>query len=653
MSNPLNVKISLQPLSETKIQEIAYNGRETFIPPLSMSESLTDLANRINFLAEDESDVDQDVERKLTPGKQWPWENIRSHLQSALIEMNVLVDVMAIAQNKDSTSKDKQESTDPNRYLMFSSVAKEAETPKPMLQMITKKRCLGAAGKILLDGAERLNKARNEVSTQQNFHAQLLKLRQRWRVRRHGDKILGDLSYRTAGSDFLHHGSFEVVKVSADDMDHDVGNENLPLRVVMSPDLKGRSTISVMIIDTSGTDYITDMASLNYNDEVGFNTSSMHDPSWHKKLCQAQNVLYCKELFAHLTKEAVQYKNVGAIAPIVVIKDTISTEIFPSIRLVVKLIHSMDTDNQQSQTENPSALETVFSLKFTLLQLLQEVHRRKLEISPPRPTSAVLGLTPHMRRAAVQGNTLKQLTLASDKNNISFIESLLKMAKHHVVRKRVVSLIQTVTKSFQDPDVQAHWSTIGNMFESSVRILIASSGFESCYRTVVQLTLYSDHIKALQREGRVLTLSTEYSDLYLYFITLISSHQLQTVQALSKILNWSLLHMAPHAGVCINNSVINRGTMLLASPSNDSKLSLSITHNTDHSISHNVRIQFSKSLDLKLNNQVFTETQDNLTLSSKYLGLGGEWKIVNWQNLHGRHFVQKMETLLTSLVSNF
>lgn len=59
----------------------------------------------------------------------------------------------------------------------------------------------------MLSGAERLRSAQTDVTRgRQNsdFHIELLRLRQNWRLKKVGNIILGDLSYRTAGSSFKH-----------------------------------------------------------------------------------------------------------------------------------------------------------------------------------------------------------------------------------------------------------------------------------------------------------------------------------------------------------------------------------------------------------------------------------------------------------------
>jgi len=51
---------------------------------------------------------------------------------------------------------------------------------------------------------------------------ELLKLRQNWRLKKVGNTILGDLSYRTAGSQYRQcTGVFEVTKSQEDENGHE------------------------------------------------------------------------------------------------------------------------------------------------------------------------------------------------------------------------------------------------------------------------------------------------------------------------------------------------------------------------------------------------------------------------------------------------
>jgi len=149
MASPPNVKLSLQSLTENRIQEISNAGRETFIKPLTLSDSLTDLANRIDFLNVDESSSTEDNQVEVHSSKSW--EGVRTHLQQALIEMNVLVDVMSIVQNKPNANAPKEvaDNPDAHRYLMYDVAAKDADSFNPNFQILTKKKGLSSAAKIL------------------------------------------------------------------------------------------------------------------------------------------------------------------------------------------------------------------------------------------------------------------------------------------------------------------------------------------------------------------------------------------------------------------------------------------------------------------------------------------------------------------------
>lgn len=71
-----------------------------------------------------------------------------------------------------------------------------------MFQLISKKKSLATAGQLLLKGAEKLSKSvaeNQENQRQRDFNSELLRLRSQWKLRKVGDKILGDLSYRSAG----------------------------------------------------------------------------------------------------------------------------------------------------------------------------------------------------------------------------------------------------------------------------------------------------------------------------------------------------------------------------------------------------------------------------------------------------------------------
>lgn len=90
----------------------------------------------------------------------------------------------------------------------------QAEQPesRPMVQVYGRKKALSAAGAVLLNGVERLRASETMRMTRNmpDFHIDLLRLRQNWRLKKVSNTIVGDLSYRTAGSKFSQTGVFEV-----------------------------------------------------------------------------------------------------------------------------------------------------------------------------------------------------------------------------------------------------------------------------------------------------------------------------------------------------------------------------------------------------------------------------------------------------------
>ena len=70
------------------------------------------------------------------------------------------------------------------------------------------------------------------------------------------------------------------------------------------------------------------------NHTTAADSSSVH---WQKRLESAQNVLFCKELFSQLAREAVM---LNMDIPPLVVADQIIATIFPGIHLVISLYHS-------------------------------------------------------------------------------------------------------------------------------------------------------------------------------------------------------------------------------------------------------------------------------------------------------------------------
>ena len=107
--------------------------------------------------------------------------------------------------------------------------------------------------KILTTGAEHLRSLQSEnrsgvgeSGSRNNFHFELLRLRQHWRLKKVSNTILGDLSFRTAGSQFKQSGIFEVIK--SDKSSENEEQSKSVLKVNVPPELEGFAFIQGMLL---------------------------------------------------------------------------------------------------------------------------------------------------------------------------------------------------------------------------------------------------------------------------------------------------------------------------------------------------------------------------------------------------------------------
>ncbi len=107
-----------------------------------------------------------------------------------------------------------------------------------------------------MHGAERLKISQSDTArakSNQDFHLELLRLRQNWTLKKVGNAILGDLSYKSAGSRFFHTGIFEVTKsedpAPGSSLEAIVENQLKPsmIKVTVPTELEGTAYIQVTI----------------------------------------------------------------------------------------------------------------------------------------------------------------------------------------------------------------------------------------------------------------------------------------------------------------------------------------------------------------------------------------------------------------------
>ncbi|XP_046442913.1 mediator of RNA polymerase II transcription subunit 17-like [Daphnia pulex] len=640
-----SVNVSVEAPAENLIQEIAYDGQEVYQLPLTLSENLTKQAHKIDWMKGDdeedneemppitsatEKDVEEDSKKPDLQASSWPWDSVRNKLRSALTEVCVLADVITVAKDK--------------RYMVLDPVQQEQPDQRQLAQLFSKKRGLTAAANILLHGAERLKISQSDTArakSNQDFHLELLRLRQNWTLKKIGNAILGDLSYKSAGSRFYHTGIFEVTKSEdpVPGLSNETISENQPkpsmIKVTIPTELGGTAYIQVTIQKDQD---ILCTANLNL-----LHASLTHsDPSrdanpWTGKLEAAQNVLFCKELFSHLAREAVQLQ---AAIPHMVVGNQITASLFPGIQLSIHFqsSQSVGVEKRQPVSNSTSPIAKVdhnYILEHSLHQLLRQVHLNNVGQPVPHPSSAPLGPTKRRRLAGPHAYDRDELLSMTKNENI--LEQIIRQGQHVVLRLRTMFVIDSIAREIRDPLIISHWNVLNSPTLSCVKIIIMTHGYDTLQRTALVVHVGEKTLKCICRDGRVLQMSYEPQELRDLILCQISQHQINAVQSLARFLGWHVVSSSAHLGLGPVEPLGNASSCILSSPSGNRVLSVRCG---PQAAQPQVYLSTYPRPDIE-KNKVLKDV--------RWEQLNASYEEVRLEKLEGRNFLSRMELLMASL----
>ncbi|CAG2161689.1 unnamed protein product [Oppiella nova] len=630
----LSVNVSVEPLDEYQVQEITYDGQEKYIQPLSMSENLTKMVQKIDFAKIDTEasdgtngveamDETPEVESKELATFQpslWPFDSIRNKLKQALTEVTVLYDVLSICKDK--------------RYLVLDPVSQEPIENKPITALVAKKKALATVATIISNGCDRMRSAQTEANRNRStdFHSELFQMRQNWRLRKKENSILGDLSYRSAGSRFPHSGTFEVTK-NEEQCTSGTGSRASALKVKVPSDLEGGSFFQVK--------------TQKDNEVIGDGEVSVPIPpvlqsnvdlNWHQKLENAQNVLFNKELFAQLAREAVQLQ---LPIPTTVIGNQIIASLFPGVQLSIVLchttIHGKIKHQKNSSLAIPSKQDSPNKpvLEHSLHQLLRELHHNTLHHPMPHPTTATLGVS--RKRYLAGPEAYDRQTIAELNKSDTILEQIIAQTQHDLLRLRTMFMIDTLASEIKDPIIVAHWLCLNSATKSSVKINIVSYGYESLCRTPLVIHISTKSLKAILRDGRVINMSYESQELRYLLLNQVSQHQVFAIQALSKPMGWKVLSLNINVGVGHVEPIGTASSIVLVSPNGDRIIA--------------IRCGPHSGIEVKMCSSPQEFYASALVRDRKWQNLTGSYREVDWERIEGKNFINKIEYLMASLTN--
>ncbi|XP_068244479.1 mediator of RNA polymerase II transcription subunit 17 [Palaemon carinicauda] len=658
--------IRLEVPAENSVLEVLYDGTELYQQPPSMSENLTQLARKIDFATdgedgatEDKKEEEEEEEKQPFQQPHWNLEGVRNKVRQALTEMSVLHDLLVIVKQK------------PPQYMVLDPVLSDAPEPKSYMQFLALKKSLQSAASILINGADRLRASQAELGRPNrsvlDFHIELLKLRQNWRLRKVANNIIGDLSYRSAGSTFKHTGIFEVSKA-----DEGAGPSNAltpggtspmspvasrgtpasSLRVTVPAELEGSAFIFVCI-KKDEEDICS--AQLQSSDYV-----SLGETPWQQKLERAQNVLFCKELFSQLAREAVK---LTPSIPHLVVGNQITATIFPGIHLLVGLCHSDGKGNRtkpnnqiQAGSSNntvvgsstgilgpgtvnglgPSKYKHEHDLEHSLHQLLHRVYHQSFQHPLPHPVYAPMGMSKRRRAAGPEGMERNQIIQMTKEKTL--LEQIIRQVQHNFLRLRTMYVIDQLAAEFKDPLIVSHWNAFNSPTQSCVKINIVTQGYESVLRTKLVIHIYERTLKCICRDGKIMTMSFEPQELRNLIFCQISQHNMAAVQGLAKYNGWTVLSSEQNIGTGAIESLGNASTVILASPSGNKVIGV-------HSGPHQ---RISLYVSSSPRPDFYPSTVVN---EQRWEHLGTAWQEVRHDRMEGRNFLNKMELLMAALTA--
>lgn len=461
--------------------------------------------------------------------------------------------------------------------MVLDPVPQEAIETKPMVQVYARKKALTNAANVLLTGADRLRSSHSEQRNNRNssdFHIELLRLRQNWRLKKVGNTIVGDLSYRTAGSKFQQSGMFEVTKAEDDHVSppqSPIPGAPAPLpcpktqsalRVNVPSELQGVAYIKV-ITQKDQEDLCTAVVNL-----MGNGPNITHQMGvWQKTLEYAQNVLFCKELFNQLAREAVQLQ---APIPHVVVGSQIRATLLPGIQLIISLCHStaMDPVNSGPINDHDHVLE------HSLHQLLREVHYKNTHHPFPHPASGPLG--PSKKRMLAGPLAADRHELLEMTKSQTILEQIIAQAQHIFMRKRTQYVLDTLARDVKDPHIISHWNAMNSPTMSCVKINVITHGYDTVCRTSLLIQVKERSLTCIGREGRVMHMSYEPQELRDLILCQINQHQISGLQQVAKCMGWQTLSNSNHLGIGAVEPLGNASSCVLASPNGDRLIAVQI-----------------------------------------------------------------------------
>ena len=612
------VNISVERLLEQEVEVIGRDGEEKYIKPFDFSEELTYLAGKIDFYEgidghtaagtdeeenEEEESTEEGAKKDESKQNEWPWSSVHSKLRLALTEMCVMLDVLQTLNKR--------------KYFILAPIQQNPELEKQTVQMLEKRKYLAKVGAYIGTGAAGLG-VRNakpepividgeQKDKETEYYTQLMELRQFWRVKKSGNQITGDLSYRTSGSRFWHPGIFEV-KAESDETEEDEKEEKKKLAITLSPDLAKSSQIIVQLIDKE--------SSCNW--KAVSNPIILEDNfvnSWEKEMTKAQQHRFNKEIFSQLSNDAFQ----GSFLGINVLNSQIKCTMSDNAEVIIT--HNVDsatTVDLQTDTK-----ETSNDLALLLSALLYQQHRNVSKFSTPYPaTSNFYG------KQSKSSSVINIIHRKPNDLGKSILYEFMKQAEHKLWIHRINEFLYDQNVRFPEPAIGFHWNVLKSRLKSMLTVTLSSVYRHKSNSSNFAITIDETGFHIFSKNMISVDLPFDMDMLALVLSNNVYKHLQNVVQDVSKQHGWVMITPKMGNNILSSNQVEARPPLLLRNNTNEKFVQIYLND------MRNIEVEISKE-----------SHENDPPLDDSFKPLNKAKLSVSWTSLPGDSFIEKCESL--------
>ncbi|OAF68116.1 Mediator complex subunit 17 [Intoshia linei] len=547
-------RLNLLPKDELSIDKIELNENIIYKEKLTSSKKFK---NKIKCIQG--PIIDQHKEAILSTRSRW--NNILENLKLSLTEVCGLLDLLKILRNGKYYCIDFTEN-EPNSKPQDAENLVELSLQRNVAQIISI---------ALRSGLSTLQPSFETLKLNAEYKSQLLNLCKHWRVISRNDKIYVDVSFRSAGSHFWETG---IIEIKRNKILHESKHQKFKLLNAVLP--TNLQAVAWILVTLSNSDQSVDNIlsfNVSINDFVK-TVPSQFDPI-NTILNEAQNVLFCRELFAVICSECVQFSDTICTS---IYENVITCELIGggklSFFLMQKYANHIETDEISKDKPSKASRNDVVNesvlmskMKMCLLKIWHQFQiNENMNYCWLPPSRSLQGEISKKQLYACKGKLYRR-KFNTDRNQI--LKTLHDMANHSIIKQIFLQVVDDFECEITDPLIRLNVFTLVSCDYTMYRITFFSVG-HPYYKSHTKVKVNSDSIEFFCADIRKVVLRPEKKAIYNFIHTLSIQHLIYIIDELASELRWNNISSSFNRNSIVNCSHLFKHTYSILADPNDS-----------------------------------------------------------------------------------